>query len=701
MQFNLGGKTLNKIDNSRYKGVRFRDLLSMDSDGDGVPDKRDKCPDTPKGVKVDKCGCPLDSDHDGVPDYLDKEPNTPLGNIVDENGVTITPQMIEAKYIRDSLIMAGALAEERQYTLSKSDVQDSVVHQQSDEYYNSLTKLQTVINNHPANQNQTTNVDTTSNNTLANNNNTTIDSNKENVAPIVTSSTSGVVYRAQIGSIADANSKDYFQKKYNLNEDIFVDPFQGTYKYSVGSFPTYAKAKEYASQLKAKSGVNSFVIAFKDGVRVSTTNPNIPLENATTANNATTSTTVKTNNAVDTNKTAVANNNINKTTTSNITTNNTNKENVVTPPINGVVYRDQIASAANADLKDNFKKKYNITDDIFVDPFQGVYKYSVGSFPSYTKAKEYSSQLNARTGVNSFVIAYKNGVRVSTSNPNIPLENATAATKTNTAVDTSKTAIVNNNINKTTTSNATTNVTNKENVTNVTPTIAGVVYRAQIGSSADANSKDYFQKKYNISDDVFVDPFQGAYKYSVGLFPTYAKAKEYASQLNAKTGINSFVIAYKDGVRVFTSSPNAPLENAAVKTNNTTTTAVNKTSNVVDTSKTAIVNNNVNKTTSTNITNNTINKENATTGVTPPTAGVVYRAQIGSIADADSRDYFKKVYNLNEDIYVDYYQGTYKYSIGKFSTYAEARAYANQLNAKSPINSFVIAFKDGVRASSV
>ena len=30
-----------------------------DSDGDGVPDDRDKCPDTPRGVKVDEDGCPI------------------------------------------------------------------------------------------------------------------------------------------------------------------------------------------------------------------------------------------------------------------------------------------------------------------------------------------------------------------------------------------------------------------------------------------------------------------------------------------------------------------------------------------------------------------------------------------------------------------------------------------------------------------
>jgi OOP family OmpA-OmpF porin len=58
----------------------------LDSDGDGVTDDLDRCPDTPKGVTVDTRGCPIDSDGDGVPDYLDKCPNTPKGANVDARG---------------------------------------------------------------------------------------------------------------------------------------------------------------------------------------------------------------------------------------------------------------------------------------------------------------------------------------------------------------------------------------------------------------------------------------------------------------------------------------------------------------------------------------------------------------------------------------------------------------------------------------
>ena len=58
----------------------------IDSDGDGVFDRYDVCANTPKGVKVDKDGCPYDSDHDGVLDYKDKCPNTPTDISVDANG---------------------------------------------------------------------------------------------------------------------------------------------------------------------------------------------------------------------------------------------------------------------------------------------------------------------------------------------------------------------------------------------------------------------------------------------------------------------------------------------------------------------------------------------------------------------------------------------------------------------------------------
>lgn len=55
-------------------GIEISFGKAKDSDLDGVPDRKDECPDTPEGVKVDEKGCPVDTDGDGVADYKDACP---------------------------------------------------------------------------------------------------------------------------------------------------------------------------------------------------------------------------------------------------------------------------------------------------------------------------------------------------------------------------------------------------------------------------------------------------------------------------------------------------------------------------------------------------------------------------------------------------------------------------------------------------
>lgn len=102
------------------------DGCPVDSDGDGVPDYLDKCPDTPRGVAVDANGCPLDSDGDGVYDYLDKCPGTPRGVVVDEKGcpVSFTLQI--------------------EFDFDKADVRPM--------YHGKLQEAADFINKYPANQ---------------------------------------------------------------------------------------------------------------------------------------------------------------------------------------------------------------------------------------------------------------------------------------------------------------------------------------------------------------------------------------------------------------------------------------------------------------------------------------------------------------------------------------------------------------------
>jgi len=93
---------------------------SIDTDGDGVADVRDRCEDTEPGMGVGADGCrltggvqdPVDKDEDLVADYLDKCPRTVEGATVDEKGCEIEKAQIEKPLARleDVLFEPGGTA---------------------------------------------------------------------------------------------------------------------------------------------------------------------------------------------------------------------------------------------------------------------------------------------------------------------------------------------------------------------------------------------------------------------------------------------------------------------------------------------------------------------------------------------------------------------------------------------------------------
>jgi len=78
LAFSFGKKTMKWPSDPSWAASSEADLPPSlrDSDGDGIPDVRDKCPNSPFGAGVNHLGCARDSDGDGVADGLDDCPNT-------------------------------------------------------------------------------------------------------------------------------------------------------------------------------------------------------------------------------------------------------------------------------------------------------------------------------------------------------------------------------------------------------------------------------------------------------------------------------------------------------------------------------------------------------------------------------------------------------------------------------------------------
>ncbi len=84
-----------KVKTSQFDDVEFFALdADSDTDGDGVKDIEDHCPETASGATVDKQGCATDQDVDGVADPSDTEPNTNPELNVNKEGVGLTDEMI-------------------------------------------------------------------------------------------------------------------------------------------------------------------------------------------------------------------------------------------------------------------------------------------------------------------------------------------------------------------------------------------------------------------------------------------------------------------------------------------------------------------------------------------------------------------------------------------------------------------------------
>jgi len=74
-------------------------------------------------------------------------------------------------------------------------------------------------------------------------------------------------------------------------------------------------------------------------------------------------------------------------------------------------YKVQILSSVTPLDKDSLKKDYGVKDKLNEENFNGLFKYTVGSFKTYESARDYKNKLDFQKYI-PFVIAYNRGARI-------------------------------------------------------------------------------------------------------------------------------------------------------------------------------------------------------------------------------------------------------------------------------------------------
>jgi hypothetical protein len=487
LRFDITRKKKNEEEKGGYlpenlEGVDFAALMNDDYDQDGVRDWDDSCAGTPKGVKVDKKGCPIDGDHDGVPDYLDKQENSPPGAIVDVNGVALTDSAILMQY---ELFMDST------GQFAQIEIQNTIAAAAG---------------------------------TLGKNINYTIELGKfcKGVPPDVMD---------KLLSIPDVQSTTttdsctiYTVGKYN---DFSVAKMRQQQLLQSGlpdARVVYKKGKDF---VEATSPVEGSVTKNNNQVNNNAQQGNNSLNNNANNNNASNNNQQKnnaTNNNVNANNNNVSNNQqANNQSNNNVSSNNNNQANNnanannnaanTLPPTGNMVYRIQLGAYSHKLSRDVF---VNINNLVEVKTENGFYTYSAGSYTNFQDAVNYKTELITQGFPDAFIKAYQNGKRV-------PLKDAGATFIQPTKEDMSE------------------QVTHETSTLDKTQ----ISFKVQVGVFR-GTPPDELANRYKTMSNLTTDrDSTGMTHYLVGSYNDFNEAKNLRDKLAAEPALKgAFVVAY-------------------------------------------------------------------------------------------------------------------------------------------------------------
>lgn len=109
----------------KFAAPKGKKQKEVDADEDGIADIFDKCRETPKGMKVDKNGCPQvnekDRDADGVLDVVDRCRDTKTGDKVDKEGCSEAQKEAQKKLAQQADSIAAVKAAEEAEAKAQGD----------------------------------------------------------------------------------------------------------------------------------------------------------------------------------------------------------------------------------------------------------------------------------------------------------------------------------------------------------------------------------------------------------------------------------------------------------------------------------------------------------------------------------------------------------------------------------------------------
>lgn len=173
------------------------------------------------------------------------------------------------------------------------------------------------------------------------------------------------------------------QKRYGISEPIKED-YDGTwFRYSVGSYQEFWKAKEESKKLISRNKVyGAFVVGYKDGKRLKSytelLSKNEKIES--------------------------------KTQTPKVTQTNTNF---------GITYKVQVIALSKKMVNEaSFKNKYAINQNLEEEFINNLYVYTVGNETEYAKVLELKNSIRINGITDAFIVTYKDNKRVSINDLN-------------------------------------------------------------------------------------------------------------------------------------------------------------------------------------------------------------------------------------------------------------------------------------------